>query len=52
MKRVEKLTDRESFFLGDGCPPARTPAAMAANVNEEENSRLRSDTAYADGLGI
>ena len=25
---------------------------MAANVNEEENSRLRSDTACADYLGI
>jgi len=52
MKDVEKLTDKDYFFLGGGCPPGRTPAAMAANVNEEENSRLRSDTACADCLGI
>ncbi len=48
MKDVEKLTDKDYFFLGGGCPPGRTPAAMAANVNEEENSRLRSGTSFAD----
>jgi hypothetical protein len=25
---------------------------MAANVNEEENSRLRSGTSFADSVGI
>jgi len=52
MKDVEKLTDKDYFFLGGGCPPGRTPAAMAANVNEEENSRLRSGTSFAGSVGI
>ena len=48
MRPVDKSTERDQFGLGDGCPPVRTPAAMAANVNEEENSRLLSGTAFAD----
>lgn len=52
MKRVDKSTEKDQFCLGDGCPPVRTPGAMAANVNEEENSRLRSGTSFADSVGI
>ena len=48
----QETSGKDYYFLGDGCPPVRTPATMAANVNEEENSRLPSGTACADRVGI